>query len=589
MLVRGMLIMLFIIFMASPSVFSHNFQSLGIEAFVLEDGSLHVTETWQVQLVGAASGMYRWIYRPRDIPLVEILVQEEGQPYPYNPGSEPGPAGTYYTESYPDRVYIDWSFSARDETRVFQLSYRLLNLILIHQDGGELYYDFVGDEWDYSIDEVQVDLYLPRGAEEGEVMAWGHGPLYGEVRIVSPRHVRWQVSPLPAGTGLTGRMVFPEDLVAEGRRTFEDRVEAIILQEKERAKRADEQVWLARVDLILAPIVFLLSLLVFIYLWTRYNREHAVPFQGAYYRKLPGEYSPAELGVLWRFNMVNTQDVLATIMDLARRGYIMIEEYKIDEGSRQEKKGYILKRLEEDDPPLVHEKKLVDFLFREVGQGPEVSFQDLEEFTKKNKKEFSRFWKEWQKELKKRGQELNFFDENSVNKGRKLQVGSGVLLFLGAATVLIKGMIFTALAFFLGGLILILAGAVARRRSEKGARDFVRWRAFQRFLRDFSRLDRQGIPGLTIWEHYLVYAVSLGVAHRVLRQLNLVFPDLEMPWPWFAVSRGSAANFTSLEGFAGGFQKAIQTGVSSMASTGGGGGFSAGGGAGVGGGGGGIR
>jgi hypothetical protein len=39
-------------------------------------------------------------------------------------------------------------------------------------------------------------------------------------------------------------------------------------------------------------------------------------------------------------------------------------------------------------------------------------------------------------------------------------------------------------------------------------------------------MDRHNIPSLIIWEHYLVYAVSLGVAKEVLKQLQIVYPDL---------------------------------------------------------------
>jgi uncharacterized membrane protein len=39
-------------------------------------------------------------------------------------------------------------------------------------------------------------------------------------------------------------------------------------------------------------------------------------------------------------------------------------------------------------------------------------------------------------------------------------------------------------------------------------------------------MERSTIPSLAVWEHYLVYAVTLGVAREVLRQLQVVYPNL---------------------------------------------------------------
>jgi uncharacterized membrane protein len=54
------------------------------------------------------------------------------------------------------------------------------------------------------------------------------------------------------------------------------------------------------------------------------------------------------------------------------------------------------------------------------------------------------------------------------------------------------------------------------------------WKAFRNFLKDFSRMDKAEMPSIIIWEHYLVYAISLGVAKEVIKQLPLVFTDADL-------------------------------------------------------------
>ncbi len=50
---------------------------------------------------------------------------------------------------------------------------------------------------------------------------------------------------------------------------------------------------------------------------------------------------------------------------------------------------------------------------------------------------------------------------------------------------------------------------------------------FANFLQDFSAMDQHQIPSLVIWEQFLVYAIPLGVAKEVIKQLQIVFPNME--------------------------------------------------------------
>jgi uncharacterized membrane protein len=59
------------------------------------------------------------------------------------------------------------------------------------------------------------------------------------------------------------------------------------------------------------------------------------------------------------------------------------------------------------------------------------------------------------------------------------------------------------------------------KRSKSGNEDYVRWAAFKKFLEEFSTFEDYPIPSLIVWEHYLVYATSFGIANKVTKQLKL--------------------------------------------------------------------
>ena len=80
-----------------------------------------------------------------------------------------------------------------------------------------------------------------------------------------------------------------------------------------------------------------------------------------------------------------------------RRGFLVIEEYI------PEKKGFfqfkdkadyrLTKKVTKNISELKkHEKIIYDFLFNDAGDGDSVSFQEIEKYSKDNKKDFVEFW-----------------------------------------------------------------------------------------------------------------------------------------------------------------------------------------------------
>ncbi len=55
-----------------------------------------------------------------------------------------------------------------------------------------------------------------------------------------------------------------------------------------------------------------------------------------------------------------------------------------------------------------------------------------------------------------------------------------------------------------------------RRRTPEGQLEAQRWEAFRRYLADFPRLRDVPAASLDLWERYLVYAIALGLAPRVV-------------------------------------------------------------------------
>ncbi len=569
---------------------THRFKDLQIEARLGADGLVRVTEKHTVEFNGKFTGMFQWIDTSRGVEVRDITVSEHSQRYTRLEQDSPGPAGTYYVRRRDDEVYVDWSFEAQDETRVFELSYVLENVVLKHNDVAEFYYQFLGDKWEEPRDNVLVTLHLPHGAQIDEILAWGHGPREGSVSIVSPSEIVWEVSPIPARTFVEGRVAFPTRLVPLAKRTTNKAaLETIVAEEEGRVLRRERREKLKKVDPYTALFAVAIFYLLNVYIWHNYAKPH--PGYGEKYcRELPANYAPAELGVLFgRF--VDGKTFIATILDLARRGYLTIEEKVGVHGKRgKEKATYEFVRTQGDAAEATglaaHEQRLLAFLFDKSGEG-RITLAEIEESARKQKKEFRTFWKEWSEEIKEAGKQRGFFERN---KRAGLFFIPTILIFLVSILPFSQAMVFTGAACIaMGVLTLVLTAVALDRRSPGGNMEYTKWRAFRRYLKDFSRLDISRIGSLGIWEEYVPYAFILGVADRVIKQLEVAFPNLEdggyrFGGNWFIYHHTfGTSNFSQLT-------KTMDASLTqTISSTGTGGSFSGGGGGGFGGGGGGVR
>ena len=269
-------------------------------------------------------------------------------------------------------------------------------------------------------------------------------------------------------------------------------------------------------------------------IYLKYDKEHPTDFYGEYYRELPAQYGPAIMGYLYRFKEVAKDDVTATLMDLIRRKFIVLDAGT--ESLTEAKVNYVMKLNKEADQTqlLAHEKQLIQWFFGLVAGGDTLSLNQLEAFTKKENQAI-RYMNENQsfnRAVVSAAQSESFFDnvkepaqKNGAILGLTVLLGIGFVvtryvLVLGTFTGIVGGILF-GLSILIGSYLNSI-----ERRSKKGNEDYVRWKAFEKFLKEFTNIKDYPMPGLTIWEHYMVYATAFGIADLVEKQIRFKYQQL---------------------------------------------------------------
>jgi uncharacterized membrane protein len=568
------------------------FSRVGIDATVGPNGSLHIVEARTYRFAGSFSWASYSLPLRGTSGIRSITVADEHGALVLSPSLQPG---TYQVSRNGDAVLIRFGFRAADTSRTFTISYVLDDVVAVYDDTAELYWKFIGTGWDRPSEEVRIAVRLPGNLRASQVRAWGHGPLQGDVRPVDGGAVL-TVRNLPPSTMVEGRILFPREVVPYARlRRSGAALPRILAEEGVWAAQANRARLVQQALFRLIPALPVLVVGLWVFLYVRYGREpHPTPPQG-YYRELPADYSPAELGALWRFGSIQPADFVATILDLVRRGYVTVAVQATSGGLLHlSDETYTLTRTDKTDDLAPHEDKSLEILFGSGSTGGEkVAIHRRKGLPDDAKKRMASKFPAWTRQVSSAAGGRGFFDQTSMAM-RWVALVLGFLFAVGgffAATALAAlSAPPTATAGGVGliaaGLLLAVGSGAIRRRSQRGADDLRRWQGFRRFLLDFSDMRQAELPALTMWEQYLVYAVPIGVADRVVSQLKKIYPADVLArspglQPWVSTSSGSHGDpLGSFSGFTTAFAAATSSATSSSGS---GGGFSGGGGGGGGG------
>jgi len=428
----------------------------------------------------------------------------------------------------------------------------------------------------------------------GDMKVFGHGASSGMVSIEDDGKVIYEVNRLSSGEMVEARILFPVNLVSESNKIVrENKYAEIMAEEISWANKTNRQNSINVLGFLLAPLLLLFNIFFAIRVYYKYDKELKADVDMEYYRELPSNITPAVLSKLMSIQGVGTKDILATLMDLVRKKYLKVEE--IPAGR---KKDYRFTRLEPETINLKkHEAQLIHWLFYSIGDGKSIALKEIKDYAKASLTQlsFQSNYRKWIKAVGKEFKKYNYFGQSKESIKVTLKtilIEFAVIILLALLGLLFGGQWFAFFpAFFMvifTGPILIVYGAILKKKTRLGINEYTKWRAFKRFLLHFSNMKDYEIPSIAVWEHYLVYAISLGVAEKVISRLKVVLGNQDISFRnstylYAMTDRSGNLNSGMFKSFNKSFSSAFVSASSS--SSGGGGGFSSGGGGGGGGGG----
>jgi uncharacterized membrane protein len=519
----GISAVLLLLFFASASS-SFTTKELRIEKFDAEivvspNGSIGVIENIQVHFIG---GPWHGLYRT--IPVEYVTPQ--GMNYSLfldvksitDAGSNRLKFETSRVRHYRKlKIYVP---NADNSTQTISIEYTVSDALRFFEDHDELYWNVTGDEWDVPIQSASARIILPEGTTNirANVFTGSYRSTARDAEVeIAANGVEVRTrDPLRYHEGLTVAVAFDKGFVHEP--TAFDKASLFIRSN-----------WPLGLPLVAFAIMFYLW-------WTRGRDPRLRPIAPQY--EPPDQLTPGEAGTLVD-DSADMRDITASIVDLAVRGYLVIEEHQHDRmlGLVHDKDyNFILQKDRSEWFKLKpHEQALLDGIFTLGTVNETVPMSSLENHFYKNLPEI--------KSGIFNSLVTHGYYRRRPDSVRAAYVGAGVvvgvlLVFGGNALSSSMGMapLTFILAGILTGIIICAFGWFMPAHTDQGARAMEGVLGFEDFLNhvESDRFNKM-IKTPQMFEKFLPFAMALGVEKNWSRAFQGI---MTQPPQWYRGSYG---------------------------------------------------
>lgn len=449
-----------------------------------------------------------------------------------------GSTGVYTVSDMADGIGVRIYNPNESGYVVYFYDYYLDQAVVLHDDVAELYWTFIPEDFEH-IDHAHIQVKVPGYSKQDVFRFWAHGSLNGNVSGISDkkdeddndlyRGVYAEVDDVRTGTGVDIRMTFDKSIVSFGEDFLDysgmEALNKIIEVEEERANEANRARTIARAlywALIVLGSAYLIGLVIlWIYMYIKFDREYRIDFVSDYYREFTGDYGVEVVDYLMNKD-VSTNAMSASIMNLIYKKNIEV----IDNPNDAKNPTLQLKSRENLTPA---EEKLMNLLFDTVTKNGSFTLKELEKFSSKysTAESFMKGYRAWKDIVVENGIAENFFEDHTIHK-----LAAAAYMILGLILVVIMILFELIIPFFivaipLSSICFLIYILTFKKWTKKGREHYLKWTAFKNFLRDFGSFKDKELPEIALWEKYLVYATVFGLAEKVQKSMKVKLSEMD--------------------------------------------------------------
>ncbi len=571
---KTILSLLFVLLVHSPiAAKDWSIESLLTRAKVYADGTIEFSESRTYRFEGRYSRAEYEIRKQGFDRLYDIQVLMDGVPLSESDSKDPG---TFRVRDRRSRLIIEWRYEAEDEAKVFEVRYKLAGAVVKGPEHSEFFWSFIGRKWDRSTLSSDIRIEFERTDSLTTLPVWVEGGTE-EVWIASGTFGRVDVGTgfVHRRDGLRIRMVFPSSWVPDAPITDASyTLEAV--QAGERAKLA-QSIENEERDRVIAeflqgliPLILFIPMLVFGFMYNKYGRRFAspvrIPETG---HTPPSELPPAVVSWMMSNRQVMPYALVATLLDLARRGFLSLSTAEVPQrfGKLKMITSVALTQKSASDSELQDFE--VSLLTRIRDLSPQGSIR-LPDLFPAGKSESVKWYTAWTQTVSRNASSRGYDDKDSKKGVAISAIVSFIFILISIFATIYVGIL--GVAALLLSTIFFGASFAIFRRTETGEILFRLWKAYRNGLKTGNKSEL----GSTTTGVHLVYSVAFGIQGKALTRMLETMGMDDTNDHWLSVS-GFAHNPAIFASQVSSMVASASTGVSSSTgasagSAGGGGG-----------------
>lgn len=501
-----------------------------VEAELLENGDLSISEDITFDFNDKFNGVFREVILDGTSGISEIGVQEvlrnELRNYQLVEDASKGDSDVFLVKEKKDRVIIQIFAPSQEQERVFRIRYRIKNVATRYNDTGELYYKFLGKENETPIDLFKVNIKLPPHNNESKIKVYAHGPLHGKISKKNNTYTL-SVTDVPTDTFIEGRILFPTELIplSENIKNIDSYNSIVAEEEAYRNKQVEKQQRKEAGRSLMEKVSLLVSglgLVIFFVFFTLFRRDREI-YRPNDFVSIPADCTPAVAAKLTN-TYISMNTIFATILDLYRKGYLVIKGVQDTIDFNEKKQDYMIKKIKEPDEALLnHERTFCTWFFDEIGDGNTVSTKDIKNYGKKHSSAFNQAYNTWKMKIKEDAIKKGYYDDSKKKYGIFLLIFSIILYVVGITTAIYES-IYSLLAIICATVLFIYSLFLINRLTDEGYRLYKQWIEFKKRMNKNHRdLSTEDIPDRA--DSSLIYALALEAIHKPINiDVNKEYP-----------------------------------------------------------------
>lgn len=563
---------IFCIFIQNVNATSdYSIDSMQIDAKVMKNGNIHITEKLVYSFNANMNGVYRDImynysfsgqkdnmeptslrYQAKQIENIKVYASNNGfndlkECILEDEGNLSNGVDGYYSLTYKRgsnasnniKVYTP---ARSDSKKYIMYEYDVVGATVLYNDAGEFYWNFIGNDWDTSIGFVNISISFENASQSLEnVRVYPHGYMNISDVIKEDGKISFSARNVSSGKPIDARVVFDSSSIKDTSNIRNYNYDFNELEKIENKMVFDKERYFIHnygyiILVAIAVISFIVTVIVFNKLSSRGKQK-----KPDYYMEPLDNMSMSSYNCMLSGMPNNVNLLMATILDLCNKKYLIMDAKKKLKKSAFSNIEYDYNisinkeaNLEELND---YEIRLINYLYNEEN----TSYRKIENFkdtTIELNKRFKELGKKYfvsttfYKECEKKDKIIkdNIFDKDYTKKARKnVAIFSGLI----AVLLLINIFIVSPLDFnnkllefipslFISIFYILFINTIAANKALKQEYidEYNKLKGLERYLKEYSLIkDRYPIE-ITLWERYLVFASLFGIAKKVAKEFK---------------------------------------------------------------------